>query len=179
MLQGKTITVVMPAYKAEATLERTVAELPIGIVDEVIIVDDASTDSTVEIARRLKVKVFKHASNLGYGGNQKTCYTEALKGNADIIIMVHPDYQYDPHLVTPMAGMISSGVYDVVLASRIIGSSAGWHAALQVHVQPNADRIPESAARDEALRIPQRIPGVLAKGAGVHPPLGEFGRLRI
>lgn len=124
MLAGKKIAVVMPAYKAEKTLEQTVAALPAEIVDYVIVVDDASSDRTVDEALRLGLRVFKHATNLGYGGNQKTCYREALRTDADIVIMVHPDYQYDPRLVTPIAGMIVSGVYDIVLASRIIGGGA-------------------------------------------------------
>jgi glycosyltransferase involved in cell wall biosynthesis len=124
MLHGKRVVVVMPAYKADRTLERTFAELPADVVDEVILTDDASSDRTVEIATRLGVKTFVHSHNLGYGANQKTCYREALKAGADIVVMVHPDYQYDPRLITAMAGMIASNIYDVVLGSRILGGSA-------------------------------------------------------
>jgi glycosyltransferase involved in cell wall biosynthesis len=124
MLQGKRIVVVLPAYKAAKTLERTCAEIPRGIVDEIVLVDDASTDNTAAIARSLALQTYVHRENLGYGANQKTCYKEALRLGADIVVMLHPDYQYDPRLVTPMAAMIASGVYDVVLASRILGGTA-------------------------------------------------------
>lgn len=124
MLNGKRIIVVLPAYQAEATLERTYGGLPHDVVDEVILVDDASTDNTVALARRLGLRTVVHPRNRGYGANQKTCYAEALAAGADIIVMVHPDYQYEPALVMPMAAMIASGVYDVVLGSRIIGGGA-------------------------------------------------------
>ncbi len=124
MLLGKKIVVVMPAYNAEKTLPKTVEELPREIVDEVILVDDCSADRTVQAAAELNLKVFAHDLNHGYGRNQKTCYREALKSGGDIVIMVHPDYQYDPRLVLPMAGMIASGTYDVVIASRILGGGA-------------------------------------------------------
>jgi glycosyltransferase involved in cell wall biosynthesis len=124
MIHGKRVVVVLPAYNAAQTLERTVEELPRDVVDEVLLVDDASHDETVTIARALGLRTVVHPRNLGYGGNQKTCYREALALGADIVVMVHPDYQYDPRLVTPMASMIAAGVYDVVLASRIIGNGA-------------------------------------------------------
>ena len=124
MLQGKKVIVVLPAYKAEATLERTYADLPHAIVDQVLLVDDASTDDTVRLARRLGIDTFLHARNLGYGANQKTCYSEAVRAGGDVIVMVHPDYQYDPRLVTAMAAMVASGTYDVVLGSRILGDTA-------------------------------------------------------
>jgi glycosyltransferase involved in cell wall biosynthesis len=117
------IVVVMPAYNASKTLETTVNELP-SIVDTVILVDDRSKDETVQIAQKLGLKVFVHNRNYGYGRNQKTCYREALAAGADIVVMVHPDYQYTPRLVSPMAGMIAYGVYDVVLGSRIVGGGA-------------------------------------------------------
>ncbi len=123
MINGKRIAVVLPAYNAEKTLRATVAELP-EIVDERILVDDDSVDETVQVARELGLKVSVHDRNYGYGRNQRTCYREALAAGADIIIMVHPDYQYTPRLVTPMAGMIAYGVYDVVLGSRIVGGGA-------------------------------------------------------
>ena len=113
------IIVVMPAYNAEATLERTVADLPPGSVDEVILVDDCSKDRTVELARRLGLTVIAHEKNTGYGGNQKTCYREALARGADIVVMVHPDYQYDPRLVPFFTGYLATGVCDVMLGSRV------------------------------------------------------------
>lgn len=124
MLNGRRIVVVMPAYHAERTLRRTYEAIPHDIVDEVILTDDASHDETVRVARSLGIHTVVHERNRGYGANQKTCYEEALRRGADIVVMLHPDYQYDPRLVTPMAGMIASDVYDVVLGSRILGGSA-------------------------------------------------------
>jgi glycosyltransferase involved in cell wall biosynthesis len=124
VLDAKKIVVVMPAYNAARTLLQTYEELPFEIVDEVLLVDDSSSDETVTLARKLNVTIFQHKRNLGYGRNQKTCYREALKRGADIVIMLHPDYQYSPKLVTPLAGMIASGHYDVVLGSRILGIGA-------------------------------------------------------
>jgi len=124
MLNGKRIVVVMPAYHAGRTLAATWRELPREIIDDIIVVDDASDDDTVAVARSLSLDVILHSRNTGYGGNQKTCYREALARGADIVVMVHPDYQYDPRLVTAMAGMIASGVYDVVIGSRILGGGA-------------------------------------------------------
>src|SRR5205809_3002542 len=123
MLNGKRIAVVMPAYNAERTLQATVDELP-EIVDVRILVDDLSADRTVEVRHRLGLKFFDHAQNYGYGRNQQTCYREALADGADVVIMVHPDYQYTPLLATAMASMVAYGVYDVVLGSRIIGGQA-------------------------------------------------------
>lgn len=123
MINGKRIAVVLPAYNAEKTLEATVRELP-ELVDIRILVDDHSSDRTVEIAHRLGLHSFVHNRNYGYGRNQQTCYREALSAGADVVIMVHPDYQYTPLLVTAMASMIAYGVYDVVLGSRIIGGRA-------------------------------------------------------
>jgi len=123
MLNGKRIAVVMPAYNAEKTLASTVREIP-EIVDDRLLVDDHSNDQTVQFAERLGLKVFVHDKNYGYGRNQQTCYREALACSADVIVMVHPDYQYTPLLVTAMASMIAYDVYDVVLGSRIIGGGA-------------------------------------------------------
>src|SRR5881296_3667937 len=123
MLNGKRIAVVMPAYNAEKTLPATVQELP-DIVDIRILVDDNSADRTVEVARELGLVHFVHDRNYGYGRNQQTCYREALAEGADVVIMVHPDYQYTPLLVTAMASMVAFDVYDVVLGSRIIGGRA-------------------------------------------------------
>lgn len=124
MLEGKKIVVVMPAYNAEKTLEKTYNEIPKRIVDKIIVVDDCSIDRTAEIAESLGLEVYIHKENRGYGANQKTCYKEALKQGADIIIMLHPDYQYPPKLITAMAGLICSGMFDVVLGSRILGGMA-------------------------------------------------------
>lgn len=123
MINGKRIAVVMPAYNAEKTLEMTVRELT-EVVDIKILVDDYSKDETVKVARDLGLTTFVHEENYGYGRNQQTCYREALAAGADIVVMVHPDYQYTPLLVPAMAGMIASGVYDMVLASRILGGGA-------------------------------------------------------
>jgi glycosyltransferase involved in cell wall biosynthesis len=120
MINGKKVVVVMPAYNAERTLEKTVAEIP-TVVDEVIVVDDRSNDRTVEIARQLGLRTLVHPRNRGYGGNQKTCYSEALRAGADIVVMVHPDYQYTPKLVPVLAHCVASGLYDVALGSRILG----------------------------------------------------------
>lgn len=123
MINGKRIAVVMPAYNAERTLERTVRELP-DVVDIKILVDDCSNDKTALLSEELGVQTFVHDANYGYGRNQQTCYREALAAGADIVVMVHPDYQYSPALVSAMAGMIGSGVYDMVLGSRILGGGA-------------------------------------------------------
>lgn len=123
MINGKRITVVLPAYNAEQTLEATVRELP-EIVDDRILVDDKSSDATADLARRLGLVVEVHPQNRGYGGNQKTCYSVALARGADVIVMLHPDYQYNPLLVTPIATMIAYGVYDIALGSRILGGGA-------------------------------------------------------
>lgn len=124
MINGKKVLVVLPAYNAEKTLEQTYRDIPPDIVDNVLLVDDYSADSTVSVAKRLGIETFLHDRNYGYGRNQKTCYQEALKRNADIIVMVHPDYQYTPKLLTAMVSMIAFDVYDVVLGSRIVGGGA-------------------------------------------------------
>ena len=125
MINGKKIVIVLPAYNAEQTLEQTYSEIPFDIVDEVILVDDNSPDGTVSKARELGIKhVFVHDVNKGYGGNQKTCYNNALKLGADIIIMLHPDYQYTPKLIHSMSYLIANEVYHVVLGSRILGRGA-------------------------------------------------------
>lgn len=116
---------VLPAYNAALTLERTYREIPLHIVDEVVLVDDAGNDNTVEVGRRLGIRhIIRHEKNLGYGGNQKTCYNKALELGADIVIMVHPDYQYTPKLIPAMADIIAQGLYPVVLGSRILGNGA-------------------------------------------------------
>ncbi len=124
MIANRRVTVILPAYNAAKTLSRTVAEIPRDIVDDVILTDDASRDETVAVARDLGLHTIRHESNRGYGGNQKTCYAAALERGADIVVMLHPDYQYSPRLVPAMAAMLVSGHYDAVLASRILGGGA-------------------------------------------------------
>jgi glycosyltransferase involved in cell wall biosynthesis len=124
MIHGKKIVVVLPAYNAAKTLEQTYSEIPFDIVDNVILVDDYSQDETVEIASKLNLKLIVHDHNKGYGGNQKTCYKEALNLKADVVIMLHPDYQYTPKLIGAMASLVAIGQYDMVLASRIITDGA-------------------------------------------------------
>ncbi len=125
MLNGKKIVIVLPAYNAALTLERTYGEIPHEVVDEVVLVDDNSTDDTVGVARKLGLKhIISHEKNKGYGGNQKSCYKKALELGADIVIMLHPDYQYTPKLLLAMSSIIANEVYPVVLASRILGNGA-------------------------------------------------------
>lgn len=125
MVNGKKVVVVMPAYNASKTLQQTYDEIPFDIVDDVILVDDHSTDDTSEVAKKVGIKhVITHQENLGYGGNQKSCYNKALNIGADIVIMVHPDYQYTPKLIHSMVYMIANDLYPVVLASRILGKGA-------------------------------------------------------
>lgn len=125
MLNGKKIIVVLPAYKAGLTMERTYREIPFDIVDDVVLVDDNSPDNTVEVAKQLGIRhVIRHEVNKGYGGNQKTCYKKALDLGADIVVMLHPDYQYTPMLIHTLASMIAYGVYPVAFGSRILGKGA-------------------------------------------------------
>jgi glycosyltransferase involved in cell wall biosynthesis len=124
MITGKRVCVVMPAYNAGRTLAQTVAEIDRAVVDDIIVVDDASRDDTVQVARTLGLETVVHPKNRGYGGNQKTCYTTALSRGADIVVMVHPDYQYSPLLIPAMASMVASGHFDCVLGSRILGVGA-------------------------------------------------------
>lgn len=119
MINGKRVAVVMPAYNAEKTIKRTFGEIPQGAADKLILVDDCSTDQTAVVSRKLGIRTIVHDKNTGYGGNQKTCYREALKDGADIIVMLHPDYQYDPRVIPFAAGLLATGVCDIVLGSRI------------------------------------------------------------
>ena len=124
MFHSKKIVVVMPAYNAAKTIERTYREIPLDLVDEVVVTDDASSDETVQVAQQLGLRTLVHEKNRGYGGNQKTCYTEALRLGADVVVMLHPDYQYTPKLLPAMIGMITDGPFDAVLGSRVLGGSA-------------------------------------------------------
>jgi glycosyltransferase involved in cell wall biosynthesis len=125
MIYNKTVTVVLPAYNAEKTLEQTYREIPFDIVDHVILVDDRSRDNTLQKAKELGIRhIIPHAENKGYGGNQKTCYDKALELQSDIVVMLHPDYQYSPRLIHSMCYLIANGVYEVVLGSRILGKGA-------------------------------------------------------
>jgi glycosyltransferase involved in cell wall biosynthesis len=124
LVKGQKVVVVMPAYNAAKTLEKTYAEIDFDIVDKVILTDDASRDNTAEIAKKLGITTHVHLKNKGYGGNQKTCYRSALDQGADIVIMLHPDYQYTPKLIGPMAYLISTGLYDIVMGSRILPKGA-------------------------------------------------------
>ncbi|MBC2843630.1 glycosyltransferase family 2 protein [Winogradskyella flava] len=125
MLHQKKIVVILPAYNASKTLEQTYKEIPLDIVDDVILTDDFSSDNTVEVAKRIGIShIIEHNINLGYGANQKSCYDKAIELSADVIIMLHPDYQYNPKLIPAMADLVANNVYDVVLASRILGKSA-------------------------------------------------------
>ncbi len=125
MLNNKKIVVVMPAYNAAHTLQSTYDEIPLDVVDEVILVDDCSSDDTIELARSIGLThIIRHDTNTGYGGNQKTCYKKAIELGGDVIIMLHPDYQYTPKLITSMASLITEGVFDCVLGSRILGTGA-------------------------------------------------------
>lgn len=124
MINNQKVVVVMPAYNAAKTLEQTVQSIPAGYVDELLLVDDASRDDTAQKAKSLGIKTIVHSNNLGYGGNQKTCYKNALAMGADIVVMLHPDYQYEPALLPAIVCMLAYGPYDVILASRILGNGA-------------------------------------------------------
>jgi len=124
VFHGKKVVVVMPAYNAARTIEQTYREIPLDLVDAVVVTDDASHDDTVEVARRLGLHTLVHEQNRGYGGNQKTCYTEALRLGADVVVMLHPDYQYTPKLLVAMASLIAVGQYEVVLGSRVLSDGA-------------------------------------------------------
>lgn len=125
MIKNKKVVVVLPAYNAALTLETTYKEIPFDIVDEVVLVDDASNDDTIKVAKQIGIKhIIRHEANKGYGGNQKTCYSKALELGGDIIIMLHPDYQYTPLLISPIAGIIANDLYPVVFGSRILGKGA-------------------------------------------------------
>ena len=124
MLHGQRVIVVMPAYRAEKTLAACYGAIPHDVVDTVLLVDDASDDATLRVARELGLDPIRHAINEGYGANQKTCYAAALAAGADIVVMLHPDYQYEPRLITALASLVASGVYDMAIGSRMLGKTA-------------------------------------------------------
>ena len=173
----------MPAYNAARTLQRTYGEVMAqGIVDLIIVVDDASHDETVAIARTLEhVQVEVHPSNRGYGGNQKTCYRLALAAGADIVIMIHPDYQYTPQLIPAMASLVASGLYPCVLGSRILGGGAlrGGMPAWKYAANRILTLVENVLLRSETLRIPHRLSRLFAQFARADSPGEKLGRLRL
>ncbi len=171
---------VMPAYNASAMLARTVSEVP-AIVDEIVVVDDQSTDDTVAVSNRLGLRTLVHAQNRGYGGNQKTCYKEALRIGADIVVMVHPDYQYTPKLILALAHCVASGLYDVGSSALEFSAAARCKAAcLATSTSPIArSRRSRMDLVAEALRVPQRLPRVLSPLARDPAARGELRRLRV
>ena len=169
MVNGKKVVVVMPAYNAEKTLEVTYAEIPKDIVDEVVLVDDHSRDETTALAHSLGIHhVIRHESNKGYGGNQKTCYRKALEIGADIVIMVHPDYQYTPKLIPVMTWLIANDLFPVVLASRILGNGAlrGGMPLYKYIANRFLTLCPKPAGEPKTIRVPHRLPRVLTRGVG-------------
>jgi glycosyltransferase involved in cell wall biosynthesis len=178
MYQGKKVVVVMPAYNAAKTLVQTFDEvMEQGVVDRVIVVDDASRDDTTAIAKTLpNVTVFTHGKNLGYGGNQKSCYRLAIQEGADIIIMVHPDSQYTPKLIPAMVSMIACGLYPCVLGSRILGGYAlqGGDALVEIRGQPHSHGVGKHAAGGQALGISHGLPRIFARNPGTSPAGGQF-----
>ena len=171
MLLGNKIVVVLPAYNAARTLERTYREIPVDIVDDVVLVDDRSADDTLALARALGIKhAIQHDANRGYGGNQKTCYDTALGLGADIVVMLHPDYQYTPKLVRAMVSVLVEDVYDVVLGSRILGNGAlDGGMPLYKYVANRALTLFENIAhRAEALRVPHRLSRLSTPRLGRH-----------
>ncbi len=167
MLNGKQITVVLPAYNAGETLKRTVDELDRDVIDDVLLVDDASIDDTVEQAAQLDIVSIRHDENRGYGGNQKSCYNAALTRGADIVVMVHPDYQYSPLLVPALAAMIAYGEYDFVLGSRILAqnSMARGMPAYKFVANRVLTLYREHHAPSEAVRVPHGLAGLQQKPA--------------
>ena len=164
MLNGRKIIVVMPAYNAAKTLAKTVSEIPRGVVDEILLVDDASSDDTVKIASKLGLTVFQHDANFGYGRNQKTCYAEALMHNADIVVMLHPDYQYSPQLIVPMASMIAYGEYDVVIGSRILGKLSEYHTGFRAFRREVIESLPIETNSDDFVFDNQMLAQVIYCG---------------
>ena len=181
LIHGKRVIVVLPAYNAERTLEATLEEIPRDVVDEILLVDDASSDGTASLSERLGLPTIVHPENRGYGGNQKTCYEEALSRGADVVVMVHPDYQYDPRLAPAMASLVAQNVYDVVLGSRILGQGAiaGGMPRYKFVANRDSHADAEPAHRSEALGVPHRLPGILARRAREAAARRQLRRLRV
>ena len=172
----------MPAYNAASTLEQTYSEIPLDIVDEVVMVDDASLDTAMEVAKKIGIKnIIRHQKNRGYGGNQKTCYNTALSLGADIVIMLHPDYQYTPKLIPAMANIIANGLYDVVLGSRILGLGArrGGMPFYKYIFNRLLTFTQNLLMRQKLFRIPYRLSRVFARGVEKDQLQGQFRRFRI
>ncbi len=169
MINGKKLVIVLPAYNAELTLQKTYGEIPFNIVDEVVLVDDNSTDRTVEVGSRLGIShIIKHDTNRGYGGNQKTCYNKALELGGDIVIMLHPDYQYTPKLIPSMAYLIANNVYQVVLGSRTLGRGA-LHGGMPLYKYVFNRMLTffrERATETEVGRVPYRVPRFFPRSTG-------------
>ncbi len=180
------VVVVMPAYNAAKTIERTYADIPAGVVDHIILVDDVSQDETVEIARHLGLEVIVHVQNRGYGGNQKTCYLHALAADADIVVMLHPDYQYDSRLVraprdvdppaVPAQGRPGRSGAGVAVLGQYVG---GRDAAVQIHLESLFDDHRESRPAPEFVRVSYRFPRVQSSFVGDDSVCAELGRFRI
>ena len=158
MIDNKRIAVVLPAYNAAKTLARVIDAIPRAIVDDIIVVDDFSSDETVDVARQLNVECKVHPSNSGYGANQKTCFRHALSRGNDVIVLLHPDYQYSPELVPALAHMVASGIYDVALGSRMLGKGAlVGGMPPQVSDQQAAHSVSEHTARPTPVRVSYRL----------------------
>ncbi len=176
-MTGKSkVVVVMPAYNAAKTLHMTYQDLPRELVDLVILVDDGSSDETAQIAREMGLELFVHNRNYGYGANQKTCYREALKAGADIVVMVHPDYQYDPTLLPEIVRPIQEGSADAVLGSRLMGTNPdeARHALVEIHFEPLSDMGGKCHVRFAPIGIPYRLSRISPRGAGIGEPGNQF-----
>jgi glycosyltransferase involved in cell wall biosynthesis len=181
MIGDRKVAVVLPAYNAEKTLRQTYDEIPHDIVDDIILTDDCSTDATVLVAMELGIHIVRHDKNRGYGGNQKSCYTAALARGADIVVMLHPDYQYSPRLVTAMAGMVASGHYDAVFASRILsrGALEGGMPRYKYVANRLLTALPEFGDAPEAVGISHRLPRLEPGGAGEAAAARLLRRFRV
>jgi glycosyltransferase involved in cell wall biosynthesis len=168
MYQNKKVVVVLPAYNAALTLEKTYSEIPFDVVDEVVLVDDASSDNTSELAKKIGINhVVRHDKNKGYGGNQKSCYAKALELNADIIVMLHPDYQYTPKLLLAMISIIGNEVYPVVFGSRILGKGAlnGGMPKYKYFFNQNAHLVSKYFDRPKTIRVPYWLPSIFGRSS--------------
>ncbi len=166
MYNNKKIVVVLPAYNAALTIEKTYNEIPFDIVDEVVLVDDASNDTTIEVAAKMGIRhIIRHENNLGYGGNQKSCYKKALELGADIVVMLHPDYQYTPKLITAMVSIIGLDIYSVVIGSRILGNGAlkGGMPLYKFFANRILTFLQNLLIGSKTIRIPFRLSGIFCR----------------